>query len=197
MPRTSNLLVDSKRINVNSCGLNDRGFESRQGLGLFLYTTVSRPSLGPTQPPIQWVAGAFSLGVKRPGRKADHSPPCSAEVKNAWSYTSTLQYAFTTWCLVEAQGQLYLYLAVHWWLLSFQCYRHSLYSPDVCADKGRFVALLYQVPCNEDVMRGGGIAPRIFTLGSRRRLVVSFIPRPLYSRGKSSRYPLHRRLGGP
>jgi len=28
-------------------------------------------------------------GVKRPGREADHSPPPSAEVKNAWSYTST------------------------------------------------------------------------------------------------------------
>jgi len=33
------------------------------------------------QPPIQWVPGAFSLGVKRPGRKADHSPPSSAEVE--------------------------------------------------------------------------------------------------------------------
>jgi hypothetical protein len=29
-----------------------------------------------------------SLGVKRPGREADHSPPSSAEVKNAWSCTS-------------------------------------------------------------------------------------------------------------
>jgi hypothetical protein len=28
-------------------------------------------------------------GVQRPGREADHSPPCSSEVKNAWSYTST------------------------------------------------------------------------------------------------------------
>jgi hypothetical protein len=37
--------------------------------------------LGPTQPPIQWVWGALSLGVKRPGREADHSPPSSAEVK--------------------------------------------------------------------------------------------------------------------
>jgi hypothetical protein len=34
--------------------------------------------------------GALSLRVKRPGREADHSPPSSAEVKNAWSYTSTL-----------------------------------------------------------------------------------------------------------
>jgi hypothetical protein len=32
--------------------------------------------------------GSFP-GVKRPGRRADHSPPSSAEVKNAWSYTST------------------------------------------------------------------------------------------------------------
>jgi len=31
-----------------------------------------------------------SLGVKRPGREADQLPPFSAEVKNAWSYTSTL-----------------------------------------------------------------------------------------------------------
>jgi hypothetical protein len=33
--------------------------------------------------------GALSLGVKRPGREADHSPPSSAEAKNAWTYTST------------------------------------------------------------------------------------------------------------
>jgi hypothetical protein len=29
------------------------------------------------------------LGVKLQGRETDNSPPCSAEVKNAWSYTST------------------------------------------------------------------------------------------------------------
>jgi len=28
------------------------------------------------------------LGVKQPGRKADHFPPPSTEVKNAWIYTS-------------------------------------------------------------------------------------------------------------
>jgi hypothetical protein len=37
--------------------------------------------LWPTQPPNHWVPGALSLGVKRPGREADHSPPSSAEVK--------------------------------------------------------------------------------------------------------------------
>jgi hypothetical protein len=33
-------------------GLGARGFESRQGLGIFLSTTASRPVLGPTQPPV-------------------------------------------------------------------------------------------------------------------------------------------------
>jgi hypothetical protein len=64
-------------------GLEDRGSRVRfpTGLGIFLLTTASRTTLGPTQPPIQWVAGALYLGVKRPGREADHSPPSSAEVK--------------------------------------------------------------------------------------------------------------------
>jgi hypothetical protein len=46
-------------------------------------------ALGPTQTPIQWIPGALSLGVKRSGREADHSPPSSAEIKNAWRYIST------------------------------------------------------------------------------------------------------------
>jgi hypothetical protein len=33
--------------------------------------------------------GGSFLGVKRPGREADHSPPSSVEVKNAWRYIST------------------------------------------------------------------------------------------------------------
>jgi hypothetical protein len=46
-----------------------------------LFTTASRTALGPTQPPIQWIPGALSLGVKRQGHEADHSPTSSAEVK--------------------------------------------------------------------------------------------------------------------
>jgi hypothetical protein len=33
------------------------GFDSRRGLGSFLFTTASRTALGPTQPPIQCVSG--------------------------------------------------------------------------------------------------------------------------------------------
>jgi hypothetical protein len=51
------------------------------GLGISLFTTASITALGPTQPPVQWIPGALSLGVKRPGREAYHPPPSSAEVK--------------------------------------------------------------------------------------------------------------------
>jgi hypothetical protein len=63
-------------------GLDDRVSSVRfpAGLGIFLFT-ASRTALGPTQPPVQWVLGALSLGVKRPGCEADRSPPSSAEVE--------------------------------------------------------------------------------------------------------------------
>jgi len=36
-------------------------------------------ALDPTQPPIQWIPGALSLGIKRQEREADHSPLSSVE----------------------------------------------------------------------------------------------------------------------
>jgi hypothetical protein len=36
--------------------------------------------------------GGSFLGVKRPGREADHSPRASAEVKQMWIYTCTPPY---------------------------------------------------------------------------------------------------------
>jgi hypothetical protein len=56
---------------------------------IFLFATASRLALGPTQPPTQRVSGDLSLGVNLPERESYHSPPSSAEVKDAWSYTST------------------------------------------------------------------------------------------------------------
>jgi hypothetical protein len=63
-------------------------FESR-GRKYFHVSMSSRPALGPTQPPMQWVPGALSPGVKRPRREADHSPPTSTNAKKTWVYTST------------------------------------------------------------------------------------------------------------
>jgi hypothetical protein len=57
-------------------------------MGFFLYTMASRPVLGPTQPPIEWVLGELTPSVKWQGHEADYLTPSSANIKYAWSYTS-------------------------------------------------------------------------------------------------------------
>jgi hypothetical protein len=47
---------------------------------MFLFTTTSKPTLGPTQPPIKFV-----LGVRRLKHEADYSPPCIV-IKNVEFY---------------------------------------------------------------------------------------------------------------
>jgi hypothetical protein len=58
-------------------------------------------SLEPTQPPIQWVPGGLSPGIKRRGREAAHSSPIRAEVKKTRIYTSIPPYTFMPQYLVE------------------------------------------------------------------------------------------------
>jgi hypothetical protein len=50
-----------------------------QGAGNFHHSVQN--GSGPPQPPIQWIPGALSMGVKWPGGEADNSPPSSSEVK--------------------------------------------------------------------------------------------------------------------
>jgi hypothetical protein len=75
-------------------GLDDRGVAVRVPVRSRIFSASSRPALGPTQPPIQWVPGVLSVGMKRTGREFDHSPTANAEVKKMWMYTSTPPYAF-------------------------------------------------------------------------------------------------------
>jgi hypothetical protein len=50
-------------------------FDSGQKKETFLFSTVSRLALGPTQSLIQWVLGAMYLRTKKPGREADNLLP--------------------------------------------------------------------------------------------------------------------------
>jgi hypothetical protein len=67
LPRLSLGLTYSKRGFIESSyGLDESGFESRKGKGIFLFSENCRSFLGPTQPHVWWVAGYF-LG-SRSGR---------------------------------------------------------------------------------------------------------------------------------
>jgi len=52
---------------------------------------MSISALGSTQPPTQWILGALSLRLKQPEHEADHSPPSSAEINNAWNFAYMVQ----------------------------------------------------------------------------------------------------------
>jgi hypothetical protein len=56
-------------------------FDSRQRKEVLFFATASKPALGPTQYSFQCVLGSLSPGVKLSGREADHSLPCSAQVR--------------------------------------------------------------------------------------------------------------------
>jgi hypothetical protein len=90
----------------------DSGVRFPAAAGNFSLYHCFQNGSGSTQPYIQWVPGALSLGVKRPGREADHSPPSSAESKNEWSYTSTPYYASMEWCLKHRDNFTLLYLTL-------------------------------------------------------------------------------------
>jgi hypothetical protein len=60
----------------------------------YMFSTASAPALGSTESPIQWIPGALSPRVKRPGREADHSPPSRA----ACRCNCTPPYGIMAWC---------------------------------------------------------------------------------------------------
>jgi hypothetical protein len=59
------MFQDSGYLNRYNDGIRAerRGFDSREGKEISLLSTASRPALGPTQSPIQWVrGGSFPRG---------------------------------------------------------------------------------------------------------------------------------------
>jgi len=101
------------------------GFDSRLGAGNV--SLRHRVQTGSEDHPADYTVGteALSLWVKRPGSETDHSRLSSAEVKNAWIYTTTLPICLRGVVLSWVEGQLYLNL---YHLLYFETfYIHDLH----------------------------------------------------------------------
>jgi hypothetical protein len=102
------------------------GFDSRQGQRIFPVASVSRPALGPTQPPVQRVPGVLSPVVKRGrgvtltthlhliprsrmSRSYTSSPPsasmaCSGTSLLLWSLSRAAWTQFVLSCLISQRS---------------------------------------------------------------------------------------------
>jgi hypothetical protein len=89
--RTLNVMCRGSSVSiVCDYGLDDQGFDPRQGQRTFLLAPASRPALGYTQPPIQWVPGLLSLWVKRGrGVMLTTHPHLVPRLSMSRSYTSS------------------------------------------------------------------------------------------------------------
>jgi len=82
----------------------------------FLFTTPSRPVLEPIRPTIQWLTGALSLMVKRPGCEADHSR--GQECVELYFYTPNS----SSWCDAQLKKHrdnftFTFYLYMEWYVI--------------------------------------------------------------------------------
>jgi hypothetical protein len=85
------------------------GFDSRQGQEAFLFSTASRPTPGPTHPPIQWELEALSWG--KGGWAWSWSLTSISCSGQEWqSYTPTIPYVFIVWCLTENRDVTFFFI---------------------------------------------------------------------------------------
>jgi hypothetical protein len=89
------IIITTTTTTTTRYGLDDRRSNPNEGKD---FSSPERPHQlwGPPSLLPSGYGGLLS-GVKQPGLEADHSPQSSAAVKNVWSYTSNLPYAFVAW----------------------------------------------------------------------------------------------------
>ena len=112
---------------------------------------ISRPQsiyAGPGFHLCHWLmgTGAILVCLKRPWSEDDQSPSSSAEVKNAWRYTSSRPYIFFRWCLFKQfclclfpKNLFYIFSSNNRWLTLgcitkfFTCRSHKILRGNITA----------------------------------------------------------------
>jgi hypothetical protein len=89
------------------------GFDSRRGLGIFLFTIVPRTALGLTQPIIQWVPGALSLGQSVRGVKLTTHLHLVSRSRMRGVIPPLPQYVFMEWYLAKHRYNFTLRSRLH------------------------------------------------------------------------------------
>jgi hypothetical protein len=108
------ILWDSSICIVRGYGLGGRSSIPGRAK-TFLFSAHSRPAMRPTQTPIQWARGDLSPEVKRPGHKADHSPPSSVEVKNGGDIPPLRHTSvFMEWYLIKHRDDFTFAFTIVW-----------------------------------------------------------------------------------
>jgi hypothetical protein len=93
-------------------GMGDRDSIPFRGMDFSLHHSIQTDSRA--------TLTSYSMGMGTGGsifgdtkwRETDHSPPCSDEVRNSWSYTFTPPWYLEAMFKIEVQGQLYLVLPI-------------------------------------------------------------------------------------
>jgi len=88
--------------------INTSWFEFRHRHESFLFSAMSRPAPGPTQPPIERIPLFLSPEIKWPECEADLSLPHNDEVKNAWSKAFTSPFTVCTSINLPIKFHLFL-----------------------------------------------------------------------------------------
>ena len=96
---------------VTRLQIGNMDFEFWQRQDMFHVLKTSRPALGSTQPPVQWVLETSSLGVRWLGHEANHSAPPSAKVKGVELYLHSSYMPF--WQPRDNFASMGLYSQVH------------------------------------------------------------------------------------
>jgi hypothetical protein len=71
-----------------------KGRSSSPGGGKICLPYFVQTAYGTTKPPVQWVVGALSPGIKRQELEADHMPSTSTEIMKTCTYPSTSTHVF-------------------------------------------------------------------------------------------------------